>query len=310
MHRLGKLNVDLCNLNDRRILETNVRIKFESDIHADISGNHVERAPEVDYDVAVIAGDLMAPGTLALRRLRELYPDRSRPLIYVPGNHDYYSHHDPRRPELKTTWERQRAEMPAVAADLGITLLDDAATELDGVRFVGAVLWTDFSARPGYMSFDDAVRDASSGHGMNDYRAIKIEPGRSKNMLRPRDTVNAHKASRAFIERALATPFNGDTVVVTHHAPSYRSLRSEGLQFSDMDWCYASNLESLMHGETAPALWLHGHIHVNRDYVVGGTRIVANPRGYPLCHGKRENPDYDPALVIELEPRPSLGLRI
>jgi Icc-related predicted phosphoesterase len=291
-----------------------VRINLVSDLHLDIRGNGDFTPPPVDCDVIVVAGDAMAPGTLALKKVRDLYRDLSIPLLYVPGNHDFYSTHDPRRPELKTTWPRQRAQMQEIATDLSITLLDDAVAEIDGVdgnrvRFVGATLWSDFSARPGYMSFDAAVREASSARGMNDYRTIKVDPGRSKDVLRPRDTVNAHKASRAFLERMLTTPFDGDTVVITHHAPSYRSLLSGGLQFNDLDWCYASNLESLMTGENAPALWLHGHIHGNRDYVVGGTRIVANPRGYPLRVG-RENPDFDPALVIELEPRPTLGMRI
>ncbi|MBN9004894.1 MAG: metallophosphoesterase family protein [Rhizobiales bacterium] len=277
-----------------------MRIHFVSDLHCDIRDNSIDAMPDVDADVSVVAGDAMAPGTLALRRVRALYPDRSRPLIYVPGNHDYYSHHDLKRPELKTTWQRQKEEMPVVARELGITLLDDAVAEIDGVRFIGATLWSDFSARPGTMSFDFAVREACSSRGMNDYRYIKVDPGRSKDTLRPRDTVNAQKASRAFIEGVLATPFDGETVVVTHHAPTYYSLRNEGRQFDDLDWCYASNLEALMHGDTAPALWLHGHIHVNRDLTIGTTRVVANPRGYPMRGGKRENPDFDPAMVIEV----------
>lgn len=286
-----------------------MRINLVSDLHVDISGNGGYVPPPVDADVTVVAGDAMAPGTLALRAVRDLYPDRGRPLIYVPGNHDYYSHHDQKQPALKTTYERCRAEMPAIAAELGITLLDDAVVEIDGVRFVGSTLWTDFSARPVYVPFEEAIREAA--RGMNDYKLIKVGAGRSKDQLRPRDTIAAHKAARAFIERELATPFDGhDSVIITHHAPSYRSLMLRGLSFNNLDWCYASNLEHLMHGTAAPALWLHGHVHVNRDYTVGNTRIVANPRGYPRRNGLRENPDFDPAFVVELEPRPIYGMRI
>jgi hypothetical protein len=161
------------------------------------------------------------------------------------------------------------------------------------------------------MSFDHAVREASSSRGMNDYRLIKTGKGRSHDQLRPRDTIAAHKASRAFLERGLAEPFDGhDSVVITHHAPSYRSLRNRGLSFDNLDWCYASDLEALMYGDNAPSLWLHGHIHANRDYTIGATRIVSNPRGYPLRNGVRENPDFDPSFVVELEPRPTFGMRI
>jgi predicted phosphodiesterase len=298
-----------------------MRINIVSDIHDDIFGNRIERMPEVDCDVTVVAGDAMAPGTLALRRLRELYPDRDRPLIYIRGNHDVYSHYDKHRPELKTTWERQRAEMPQVAESLGIIFLDDGHVVIDGVRYVGSTLWTNFLARPAWMSFDDAVRTAA--RGLNDYKVVKVEPGRSRDMLRPRDTIGAHKASVAYIESTLAEPFDGGdtTVLITHHPVSVQSLRgydpAHPERFSELDWCYASaGLDKwftgvgMPDGYVPPALALHGHVHENRDYTIGHTRIVANPRGYPLRNGLRENPNFNPGLVIEVERRLVPGMSI
>ncbi|MBN9602085.1 MAG: metallophosphoesterase family protein [Afipia felis] len=289
-----------------------MRIHLVSDLHTDIRGNGAFTPPAVDCDVIVVAGDAMAPGVMALRKVRELYPDRDVPVIYVPGNHDFYSEGDKKlralNPALQTTYERQRIEMPAVAAGLGIILLDNSVAEIDGVRFVGSTLWSDFSARPGYVSFADAVREAMRGH--NDYKFIKVGQGRSKDKIRPGDTISEHKVARSFIEATLAEPFDGETVVITHHSPSYRSLRGEGIQFGDLDWVYASNLEQLMTGENAPTLWMHGHIHTNRDYVVGNTRIIANPRGYPASNNERENPDFDPSFLIEIEPKPVPGMRI
>lgn len=289
-----------------------MRINIVSDLHDDICDNRIERLPDVDADVTVVAGDAAAPGTLALRRVRELYPDRERPLIYTGGNHDYYSWHDKHHPELKTTIERQRAEMPAVAAELGIILLDDSAVEIDGVRFAGGTLWTDFRARPPWTAWADAVRDAEKR--MNDYKLIKREPGRSRDRLRPGQTIDTHKSTVEYLESLLARPFEGDTVIVTHHAPSYRSLVGYDPEnpkiFGQLDWCYASDLERLMYGNAAPALWVHGHIHANRDYWVGNTRVVANPRGYPSRPGVRENPDFDPTFVVELEPRLTATMRM
>jgi hypothetical protein len=286
-----------------------VLLWIQSDIHPDISHNAYVPPDDVGADLVVIAGDATSPSTLALPWLRKAYgPDRD--ILYVMGNHDYYSDH--RRADTKTTWEWQREHAPRVAADHGITLLDDATVEIGGVRFIGATLWTDFSARPPHLSFDAAVREAAKG--MNDYRLIKVGAGRSKDMLRPRDTINAHKISRAYIERTLPEPTEcSETVVITHHAPSYRSLKNGGLQFADLDWCYASNLESLMHGPHAPSLWIHGHIHANRDYAVGNTRVLANPRGYPMSfhpNAPRENPDFDPRLVVEVEPNLTPTMRI
>jgi Icc-related predicted phosphoesterase len=290
-----------------------LRINLVSDLHLDIAGNGLASMPEVDADVIVVAGDAAAPGTEALRRVRALYPDRSRPLVYVPGNHDYYSSFDKHRPELRTTWESQRLLMPDVARELSIALVDDSAVEIKGVLFLGATLWTDMSVRPPYMTHADAVRAAA--RGMSDYRVIKVGAGRSRDRLAPGQTVDAHKASFKFLERTLAErPADQDAVVVTHMAPSRRSLLGWDPEYPqrtrDLDWCYASNCEALMTGDAAPSLWLHGHIHANRDYVVGDTRVVANPRGYPGLPGTRENPSFDPALIVELEPRLTHGMRM
>jgi hypothetical protein len=56
------------------------------------------------------------------------------------------------------------------------------------------------------------------------------------------------------------------------------------------------------------ALWIHGHTHDSFDYVVRGTRIVANPRGY--CRNAHrsgqesavdcENKAFRADLVIEI----------
>jgi hypothetical protein len=130
------------------------------------------------------------------------------------------------------------------------------------------------------------------------------------------DTVAAHRAARRFLQETLATEFDGDTVVVTHHAPSFRSLYGWDPErpqaFGNLDWCYASDLEYLMTGEGAPRLWIHGHTHASRDYAVGATRVIANPRGYPpeLCSKVRENPNFDAGLIVEIEPRPTLTMRI
>lgn len=305
-----------------------LRIHVASDGHDDIRGNKIacEESFGGRADLIAYVGDLMAPGLEALRRLRELYPDYSIPLIYVPGNHDFYSDGNPKTPHLKTTIEKQLAEMPQLAEELEIILLQDSVREFYAggmlVRAVGGTLWSDIQARPGYVSMNDAMREAAKR--MNDYRLVKTGEGRSRDMLTPRETIAMHRETVRFIEEVLSTPTDADyTLLCTHHAPSYRSLRdwdpARPEIFRDMDWCYASDCERWFTGEgmspdhVAPDLAVHGHVHANKDYVVGQTRVLANPRGYPL-HALgmvgRENPHYDPQKVVELEPRYSPGMRM
>ena len=103
-----------------------------------------------------------------------------------------------------------------------------------------------------------------------------------------------HKRSRAFIEAELAKPFEGATVVVTHHAPHPRSMHSH--YGSDLlSAAYVSDLTAVIEAGQ-PNLWVHGHVHENFDYRVGATRVVCNPHGYGV-----ENQKFDPGLVIEAE---------
>jgi hypothetical protein len=289
------------------------RFHIVSDIHRDIPANGY--APSVpDCDVVIVAGDVQQPLTQALPWLRRAYPDH--PVLYVPGNHDFYSAVIKDRPEFKTTYERERELAPKVAEQHDISLLDNGICTVKGVRVLGTTLWTDFGCRPAYMSFHDAVREASKG--MNDYRAIKVGRGRGGDRLMPRNTIDAHKVAVRWLTDQLSIPHSGETIVVSHHAPSPRSLTGQPLgdlergvrAYRDLDFCYASDLEHMMHGARAPSLWIHGHIHSNRDYVVGSTRVLANPRGYPkyeMQNAPRENPDFMADLVIEVghEPTPT-----
>jgi Icc-related predicted phosphoesterase len=92
----------------------------------------------------------------------------------------------------------------------------------------------------------------------------------------------------------LSEPFPGPTVVLTHHAPSIRSL--EPARVSNLlDAAFASDLESLMDGDRV-RLWIHGHTHRCVDYAINGTRILSNAAGYPSDPA----PGFDPALVIDM----------
>jgi Calcineurin-like phosphoesterase len=287
-----------------------VLIHPASDHHVDKDGNAYKRSSSLDRDVVVvIAGDFGEPATFWIPLVRKIYPDNR--IVQLAGNHCFYSNGNPKAaPGLKTTWEYQRDNAPLVAAAHDIIWLDGGYSQgeviIEDVRFLGATGWTSFEARPGYMSMADAMRQAAALGGMNDYRSIKTGKGRSKDNFRPQDSIADHRRSVKWLEASLATPHDGDTVVITHMAPSYKSLMG-GKPVNDMDWCYASDLEYLMLGDNAPELWVHGHIHSNQSYEVGTCRVVANPRGYPAGHwhtwregGPRENPHFDENLLIEV----------
>ena len=264
------------------------RLWIFSDLHQDCAGNAwdpARHAPASGFNVVIAAGDLHSPLTAAIDWLADRFAGCR--VIYSPGNHDFWWDGGDDRYTLADQMARGRD----LAARRGIDLLMDDAVVIDGARFVGATLWTDM--RLGTFSSGHAFNTAR--RFMNDYRRIRRRRTSRHRYVRPVDTVALHRASRAFIDAALAQPHAGPTVVVTHHAPHPASLPDP---HADLNWCYASDLSDLI-AARAPDLWIHGHVHVRRDYRVGATRIVCNPRGHA---GEDSARDFDPPFVINVTP--------
>lgn len=256
-----------------------------SDIHQEWNDNAWDpaaHAPADGFDVAVVAGDVHVPLTRALAWLGERLP--GVPVVYVPGNHDFWWDRGEDRYTIYDQLERGRD----LADALGIHLLLDEAVVIGGTRYAGGTAWTDY--RLGSRSLTHAFRTAEGRDGMVDYRRIRTGT-RSRNRIEPREILAMHRATRAFIEAELARLHDGPTVVVTHHAPHPASLQDP---HADLAWCYASDLTDLIL-DRGPDLWVHGHVHRAADYRVGRTRVVCNPRGHADEHS-----GFDPGMVCTL----------
>jgi hypothetical protein len=129
----------------------------------------------------------------------------------------------------------------------------------------------------------------------NDFVEIRYGGGNSKHRFTPSQWIQLHLDAFGFFKRVVETPFEGETVIVAHMGPA--SSVEPGMH----SWLYgSSDIEALCRGPNAPSYFLHGHVHKSFDYVLGNTRVVSNPRGYPAPGGKRENPHFDPGLVLEI----------
>lgn len=255
-----------------------MRVQILSDIHVEFGNRMPPPAP--DADVVVLAGDIAPYRAEVLEDIAETLSG-SR-VLYVPGNHEFYG----------GDIDAVRAAMARDCARLGIELLDRRALTIDGVRFIGATLWTDFAL--------DGVAEAfaaqqTARRQMADFRVIR--PGRVA--FTPAGSVRRHEADRDFIERELrnAADERLAAVVVTHHAPTPRSIRP-WFHGNALNPAFASRLDGLI-ATYQPPLWIHGHMHDSVDEQLGGTRVVANPGGY----APSENPRFDPALCVDVGQR-------
>ena len=228
-----------------------LRIRYMSDIHLEFS----DYAPmTVETDVIVLAGDI-GTGKEGLNWASRTFAGTK--VIYVPGNHEFY----------KGDYPSLIVELAEHAKRLGIYFLNNQEIVIEGVRFLGSTLWTDFLLQG---SPTPAIRFAAQR--MNDYKLIRY----GNRDLCPHDTRTLHRESRDFLEASLNTAFSGKTVVISHHAPSGRSL-TENRANSKSAPAYASQLDDLAE---LPDLWIHGHTHQRQDYQIGRCRVVCNPRGY------------------------------
>lgn len=261
-----------------------MKIRLASDIHLEFFKHNKLKSnlfnkiiPVMDSDketVLVLAGDIHV-GVKALGFVTEMC-ERFKAVIYVPGNHEYYRHNINEVDDELSKWD-----IP------NFHFLNPGTASIDGVKFVGATVWTD-------MRNGDPMVTSEAQFSMNDFRQIYFydDHERYKNFV-PSHWLNLNRMHMDFFKNNISE----NCVVVSHHAPSMRSVAQK---FKNRDTllnhAYASNLDKFIF-KSKPKLWLHGHVHNNNDYHIGDSRIVSNPYGY---HNYEINDDYDPSLVLEI----------
>lgn len=273
-----------------------MKLLLLSDLHLEL--RELSLPATLDFDVAVLAGDIHWPGACLHEWLaRTPAMQRARAVVVVNGNHEYFE-----RELQQEGRELQRAAQ--AAASPPVHRLDCGELRLDGLRFLGCTLWTDFELRIDTPDGPCSDRDrgmAAAARLMADYRAIAWShaPGAPPRPLTPHDTLRLHRQQRQWLQHRLAEPFSGTTVVVTHHGPHRRSLAP---RFAG-DWVSTAYLSELPDSFfEVPALWVHGHTHSSHDYRVGHCRVVCNPRGYQTdAMPLPENAAFDPSKVLQLD---------
>jgi predicted phosphodiesterase len=243
-----------------------LRIRIYSDIHLEFAPF---AAPESDVDVVVLAGDI-GNGVAGIEWAKDTF---SVPVLYLAGNHEYY----------EGEFDSVQAAMRKASGG-AVELLDCTGISIDGVRFLGCTLWTDYSLAPE----GERASVIEEARKLNpDYQLIRY----GARAFAPEDAIALCARHRAWLAAELARPHSGKTVVITHFAPHPRSIAA-AYAGHRANPAFVVDLEEAM-GQAA--LWIHGHTHTFFDYRVRGTRVICNPRGYP---GERTG--FRPDLTVEL----------
>ncbi|MGN6097542.1 MAG: metallophosphoesterase [Bosea sp. (in: a-proteobacteria)] len=223
-----------------------------------------------DFDVLVAAGDIWEADTLrAFRFLRALAG--SKPIVFVMGNHEHWNG------EIN----ENLAAAKLLAAQSGISLLEESSVDIAGCHFVGATLWSDYN-----LAGDPNPR-AETGEQVDVQHA-----GGGSHLITVGDARRHHVRSRSRLGELLSQPVSLPKVVVTHHAP-----HPDCLTGTDRGTCAAGNSASDLSDLTdqgKAALWIHGHVHSSVNIQrPNGTRIICNPAGPLFC-----NTAFDERLVV------------
>lgn len=274
-----------------------MKIQLLSDLHLEANPGYVAE-PAPDADLLVLAGDIgsyqqrkdgsvMPEPDWGLRRFSPLpqYASWPVPVLYVPGNHEYDAlDMDDAHASLRATCER-----------LGLIWLERETVCIDGLRFVGTTLWSDYDALAvAGASALERVRQRSKAFRAANFYLHKMAGQRRGALFDAAAMRELALECQAWLREALARPHDGPTVVVTHFAPTLHSADPRyGLTPGTAGFCNGLD-ELLPHAD----LWLHGHLHCAQDLRVGSCRIVANPLGYEQ---KGEQVMFRPRLTIDVE---------
>jgi len=259
-----------------------MRIQLYSDLHRERYArnrslqNPMDDLPALESDIIVLAGDI-DEGTEGMRWAAAQAEKLQKPVLYVPGNHEYYQHE----------YHALNGELVAFNKHSAVTCLVSDQFIYQGVRFLGATFWTDFSA---YNPELRQIVMKTLRDRVDDYEVIQY----GDRILRPHDTLDIHRKERDWLGQQLIQTGDFDkTVVITHTGPS-RKCQNPSYPVGMASSIFYSRLDHMV---PMADLWLYGHTHANKDLDIGGTRLISNQHGYA---GKQVCEGFEPNLVIEL----------
>jgi Icc-related predicted phosphoesterase len=246
-----------------------VKLQILSDLHLEM-GHY---APvQTDADVVVLGGDVHV-GRRGVGWIKKNFPDK--PVIYIAGNHEFYGNSVP----------GLFNELRSAVEGSNICVLENESVDIDGYRFLGCTLWTDFQA-----CHNPAAAMQAAKNGISDFNVIR---GR-EDWFSPKDSVELHRQSVGWLKDELNRQPPEKTVVITHHAPSEKSTPPQHAR-EILNAAFVSALDDFV-SDSGVLLWIHGHTHHCVDYKIGKTRIFSNQRGYP----GEPDPGFKPNVVIEV----------
>ncbi len=244
----------------------------------------IRRIAETPADICVVGGDFHPDLLSSILRLEEI--SKAMPVIYVPGNLDFYSMNGDDK-----TMEAYLSEAMEVADKIGnIHVLSNSSVVIEGTKFIGSTLW-------GKIDEEDNVAKHRALTGIADFTYMKTVGGKWDIARMNLE----HDISVDFIEDALTIDRELPTVVVTHTSP-HPSAVNPKYAGDILGPMFNPDLSHILNGPFAPDYWIAGGVHYTGEWRIGNTEVVANGLGHMGRTGP-ENPDFDYHRTFDVAPR-------
>lgn len=196
-------------------------------------------------------------------------------IFWILGNHEYYGSDIPRLNEWFPRYIAKRYPKIKILNNQGVDICDNWA-------IFGSTLWTNYNNE----NPQDMV---AAQNTLNDFKKITFDG----NNLLPINIVDLHTQSIRSIGEAVKTNPNKSFIIMTHHAPSYKSV-AKNYQHSNINAAYVNNYDDFILSNKNIKYWVHGHTHINFNYTVGECNVLCNPYGY---HGYESVKDYSAKML-------------
>ncbi|MEO7308801.1 MAG: metallophosphoesterase [Chitinophagaceae bacterium] len=251
------------------------RIQYCSDLHLEFPENKkfLKQFPiEPIGEILLLAGDIVPFAIMDKHKdFFDYISDHFETTYWIPGNHEYYYFDAAKK--CGTFNEKIRSN---------IFLVNNTAVQCGNTNLIFSTLWSKINPAHGWLI----------EKSMSDFQVIKYNGYRFFS-----DQFNKlHDDSMLFLQQQLQRVTAGNTIVVTHHVPTFLhyppqykgDLLNEAFAVELFDTIETSVID----------YWIYGHHHCNTPgFKIGNTTLLTNQLGYVQ---KNEHQLFKPNAIIEI----------
>ena len=217
-----------------------MNIQYCSDLHLEFPENKalLKAKPLIPIgNILLLAGDIVPFAVMEKHNdFFDYVADNFEFTYWIPGNHEYY---------YSDVTKRSGTFIENIRSN--VVLLNNQAVIQEKTRFVFSTLWSRIN--PAYQFQIERC--------MSDFHVIKYNGYRYTadhcNLL--------HSDCMNFIKPELEQAFDGTTLVVSHHMPTFMNYPPK-FKGDVLNEAFAVELHDLIE-RTQPQYWIYCHIHAN-----------------------------------------------